>query len=649
MARMNTAPAFRKFLAASTAAASIAASAAETPYGVCAHLHRVKDPAERAEECGWIAATGIGRVRFDFEWRRVQKAPGAPFDFSHYDAVVDDAARAGLTPLPILFDVPKWAEPVWEHLDDWAAFVGAVAGRYRGAFPEIEIWNEENLRGFWKHQPDPARYAETLRAAYEAAKRANPDVRVLFGGVAGIPLDFIEGVYEAGGGKFFDAMNVHPYSHPAQPEWSLDAKLEDLRALMARHGDAGKPVVITELGWPTHDARIYGVHILAAGLAVARPEMKTWRAVYAAAESRGDGTPPREIAQAVEKALPAGSTVEACFGARLRERLAAGDVDLVVYPFDEKFPVDTFDAVRAFVDAGGVLADLGGMPMWFRTSEPSPGVFSREQDSSGASSEKFRRSLKIGVAAWWMDGSLPREDAAAFPTEAAKAAGFRGDPAGERASRYQTPALLGPDDEFIPLLRLESPDGNGPVAASVTRLGGGRRGCVIVSGAKGRGAAGSAGEDGQARYLPRAMAIAFAEGVEQYFWYEFRGRETDPQYSEHHFGLTHSNFTPKPAWGAYRNFVLARPAGSVQAPGPWHDEARTVFFPQWTRPDGTKAGIVWKTGETEKKVLSFDSQDVSFRDYTGRLVRPVPAGNQAFEIPVGENPVYFEGGALLSL
>ena len=51
-----------------------------SPYGVCAHLHRVKDPAERREECAWIAATGIRRVRFDFEWRRVQARPGGAFD-----------------------------------------------------------------------------------------------------------------------------------------------------------------------------------------------------------------------------------------------------------------------------------------------------------------------------------------------------------------------------------------------------------------------------------------------------------------------------------------------------------------------------------------------------------------------------------------
>ena len=158
------------------------------------------------------------------------------------------------------------------------------------------------------------------------------------------------------------------------------------------------------------------------------------------------------------------------------------------------------------------------------------------------------------------------------------------------------------------------------------------------------------------------MAIAFAEGVERYFWYEYRAPEEDPTYSEDHFGITHANMTPKPAWGAYRNFILARPAGSVQSSEPWHNEARKLFFPQWTRPDGTPAGIVWKTGATERMALRFSISkhpgreapnfqtsklpSISFRDYTGRTVVPARDVDGAYLVPVGESPIYFEGGAL---
>ncbi len=615
---------------------------AASPYGVCAHLHRVRDPEFRAKECRRIAETGIGRVRFDFEWWRIQKGPGEPFDFSHYDAVMADAEAAGLAVLPIVYGnpVPKWADPVWEHLDEWGRYVEAVVAHYGDRLPDIEIWNEQNLKGFWHHEPDPKRYAEVLRVAYEAAKRANPRVRVLFGGTAGTPWDFIEGVYEAGGGPFFDVMNVHPYNHPRAPEGNLDSRLEQLRSLMAKYGDAGKPIVITEHGWPTHHMKIDSLYILRAGLKIARPEQTSWRVVLAVTEAGPGGAPPKVSAEDFGTALPPGSTLEVCFGKRLRERLQAGDVDLVVYPFDETFPVDTIEDVLAFVDAGGVLADFGGMPMWYPARETEPGVFKlEEQDAEG----RFRNRLRVGVAAFWTNPALPRSGAA-FATEAALAAGFKGDPAGIPVARFQTPELLRDGDEFIPILTMKDAKGNEAVGASVTRLNGGANGCVIVCGVLGRGLQ-SAGEDGQARYLPRAMALAFAEGVEHYCWYEFRSPENDPLYSEDHFGITHRDLSPKPAFWAYRTFVAMRPEGSVQTPGPWHDETREFFFPRWTRPDGTEAGVLWTTGPAETRELQFDAPNIRFFDAFGHPLALFRTATGAWRVPVSGDPTYFEIGS----
>ena len=632
-------------LALSFAAATAAANVAPEPYGVCAHLHRVRDPEFRAKECRRIAEAGIGRVRFDFEWWRIQKGPGEPFDFSHYDAVMADAEAAGLSVLPIIYGnpLPKWADPIWEHLDEWGRYVEAVVAHYGDRLPDIEIWNEQNLKGFWHHEPDPARYAEALRVAYVAAKRANPRVRVLFGGTAGTPWDFIEGVYKAGGGPFFDVMNVHPYNHPRAPEGNLDARLEQLRDLMAKYGDAEKPIAITEHGWPTHHMKIDSLYILRAGLKIARPEQKSWRVVLAVTEAGPDGAPPKVSAEDFGAALPPGSTLEVCFGERLRERLQAGDVDLVVYPFDETFPVDTVEDVMAFVEAGGVLADFGGMPMWYPARETAPGVFKlEEQDAEG----RFRNRLRVGVAAFWTNKALPRSGAA-FATEAALAAGFKGDPAGIPVARFQTPELLREGDEFIPILTMKDADGHEAAGASVTRLNGGANGCVIFCGVLGRGLQ-SAGEDGQARYLPRAMAIAFAEGVEHYCWYEFRSPENDPLYSEDHFGIVHRDLSPKPAFQACRVFTKMRPVGSVQTPVPWRDVARGLYFPQWTRPDGVKAGVIWKTGGAERLALRFETapSGITFRSLAGRIMRPERDAAGAYLLPVGEDPIYFTGGSL---
>ena len=609
------------------------------PYGVCAHLPR-HDAEFRNEECANIAALGASTVRFGVSWRSMQKSPEMPLDFSRLDAIVAEAESHGLTILPILYWPPKWAQPVYEHLDEYAAFIGAVVEHYGEHFPAIELWNEENLKHFWGEEPDPAKFALVLKAGYEAAKLPNSGLRndpripqstatpetripapglplVYFGGTAGVPLDYIRKVYEAGGGPFFDAMNVHPYSHPYAPEGDLDKKLENLRALMAEFGDAEKPIVITEHGWPTHDATVKSASILLAGLKVARPEQKSWRAVYATTHA-GDAA----IAAAIEAILPPGSSCEVCFGDRLRERLAADDVDAVIYPFDSSFPEDTFAEVREFVRNGGVLVDTGGAPMWWRCREVEPGRFERLEQDNGEN--PLRARLRVDVDAWWLNPALPQEGRA-FPTDTALAAGYKGDPAGERVWRFFTPRLLQPGDELIPLLTLENDGtttnrvdannsslvtrhssldgGNAAVAACVLRFYSDFKGAIVLSGDKTRGQAASNDETNQARYLTRAMAIAFAEGVERYFWYEFRAPETDPTYSEDHFGLTHSDMAPKPAFDAYRNFVAKRPAGSIQRRVPLRNPATGVWRSEWTRPDGTVAGVFWKPGEIEEPVF----------------------------------------------
>ena len=674
-------------------------STGAAPYGLCAHLPR-HDSDFRRRECASIADAGATTVRFGVSWRSMQKAPDAPLDFSKLDAIVTEAAEQGLTILPILYWPPKWAQPIYEHLDEYAAFIGAVVARYGERFPAIEIWNEENLLHFWGETPDPEKYAAVLKAAYQAAKKAGAEFAaqrpvgavlqtaplVYLGGTAGVPLPFIEGIYRAGGGAFFDAMNVHPYSHPNPPEGDLERKLENLRALMAKYGDAEKPIVITEHGWPTHKMGIPSVSLLLAGLKTARPDLARWRVAYATTGGAGG-----DIAAALEEVLPAGSTAEECGGARLRERLAAGDVDAVIYPFDETFPSETFEDVLRFVKEGGTLVDFGGVPLWMRCAEQPDGSFARVADGKSGDPLRRREALRIDCTGAHRDPSMPAEGRA-FPTAVATAAGFKGDPAGERAFRYFTPRLLQPGDTFIPLMEQPAEQGFAPgapqsaglgsvpgasapgraglretplCAACVIRFGGDFKGSLVLSGLKARGKFGTNGEENQARYLARAMAIAFAEGVERYFWYEYRSVEKDPTYSEDHFGIVHADLAPKPARAAYRAFTEMRPAGSVQRSCPWRDDARGLYFPQWTRPDGAPAGMIWKNGATACMALRFSPSKlpnlqgasapniqtsklptITFRDNAGRTVELATGADGTYLVPVGESPIYFEGGAL---
>ena len=582
--------------AVSVAAQPSARPSAASPYGVCSHITRAGF-GYRDESCARIAEAGIGAIRSDVDWQRCQPEPDGPFDFSRYDEAIASCEAQGLRFLPILMRPPKWATPVWEHLDAWEAFVEAFVRRYGSRCQDVEIMNEPNLRVFWGSEPDAAKYASVLKAAYAAAKRADPSVRVLLGGLSGVPLPYLRGVLQSGGVSAFDAICIHPYTHPYAPEPALERDIAALRGLLGKFGVADKPIIVSELGWPTHDANVEGLPLLRTLLAAARPEQTAWRCVFATASDTGGDI----VAARIAAALPPGSTCEVLSGDALCARLAKGDVDAVVYPFDETFPADTFDAVFAFVRDGGVLADLGGMPLWYPCTETTPGVFSR--NPRGEDAEPLRRRLRLSLDAFWLDPATPREGRA-FPTAAARAAGYKGDPAGERARRFQKPDRLGPDDEWIPILTLPGSASGGPrVAASVIRYGGDMKGCLAVSGVKGRNASVPIDESAQANYLVRSFAICLALGVESYYWYEFRSTETDPHYSDHHFGLTHADFSPKPALRAYMDFIAARPAGSVQQNVPLRDEATGLYRSEWTRPDGTTAGVVWKPGEIETPVF----------------------------------------------
>ena len=602
-------------------------------YGICSHLAG-GEYKKLDETCDMIALTGIRYVRADFNWNHCQKKPGGEWDFSQFDRVVTAAEKRGLTVLPILFGIPSWAHPVWEHLEEWGDYVGRIVERYGDRMPVVEIWNEENLAGFWKSPPNPQQYAETLRVAYAAAKRANPSVRVALGGTSGVPLDYIRGVYEHGGAKFFDIMNVHPYSRPARPEGFVDRELDALRKLMKEFGDEGKAIWITEIGWPTQTRNVGDFGLVKAALRVSRPEKRRWKVILADCGTNRNEQAERDYLSV----LPLGSEVVSCSPTETNRRLAEGWADAVFYPKYESYPVETVSAVRKFVKEGGTLLDFGGMPMWAPFKE-------KEGKLQSWKTWEDRAALRIGVDAWFMNDKSAPEILRCFVTEDGQKAGVNFLPDGLKFTRFQTAQYLKPGDRMVPLMAGKNPkNGKDVVGACVYLFDSDFKGRIAVSGLR-VGINAENTEFEQAQYLVRALALAFAEGVEAFFPYEFRAEERDQFDREHHFGITHSNFAPKPAWGAYKNFISCRPVGSKQVEGPWRDE-KGCCFPQWTCPDGKAAGMLWTTGPDEEHAISFDSDRVGFRNMAGRVIVPRKLGPRTWLVPFTGSPIYFIGGRI---
>jgi len=212
-----------------------------------------------------------------FPWAYYEPAKGR-FVWNHADMVVDHARAQGLTVIARLGFVPEWARPKdttalyldEEGYDDFADYVYAFVEHFRGRVDYIIIWNEPNLRHEWGNRDvDPAGYVELLRRAYQRAKEANPEVKVLAGALAptlapeGSPdgmndLVYLQRMYEAGAAPWFDILAVHAYGwvyppeDPPNPEVVNFRRTELIREIMVQNGDGDTPIIITEAGWNDH-------------------------------------------------------------------------------------------------------------------------------------------------------------------------------------------------------------------------------------------------------------------------------------------------------------------------------------------------------------------------------------------------------------
>jgi hypothetical protein len=232
------------------------------------HTLRADDQMLRlASEAGFDAVVQV------FSWFEIEPTR-QEWHWQVPDSVVRAAEHYDLDLIVRLDSLPAWAAEeaaagqVANLSHDYAAFAGWVAQRYRGHIKGYIVWNEPNLAREWGgRRPDPAAYTELLRQAYEAIKAADPEACVVSAGLAPTnhqnaeAMDdraFLEAMYQAGAGAYFDALGAHPYGFaypPDDPRGAHDglnlARLLDLREIMEAHGDGDKPIWVTELGWTT--------------------------------------------------------------------------------------------------------------------------------------------------------------------------------------------------------------------------------------------------------------------------------------------------------------------------------------------------------------------------------------------------------------
>jgi O-antigen ligase len=220
------------------------------------------------ENLDLIAQTGFVWVRQTFAWDTIEPQSGQ-YDWDTYDAIVAGASERGLRLVAVLERSPAWAAPSPAappgDLDAFSGFAGALARRYGDQIDVYQVWDEPNLSSGWGGPPDPIDYVAMLEAAYQAIHVADSKAMVLTAGLAPTietgpdnlsDILYLRGLYDNGAAPFFDGVAGKPYGFDSGPDdRRADPNLTNfsrfilLREEMERHGDAGKPLWASHVGW----------------------------------------------------------------------------------------------------------------------------------------------------------------------------------------------------------------------------------------------------------------------------------------------------------------------------------------------------------------------------------------------------------------
>ncbi len=568
------------------------------PYGICSHISRPAiDFPLREQNLAQMNTLGVGWVRTDLDWYTGMKDGDTRFDPTVFDSTLISCEAHGVRWLPVL-DRGNNQAKAWEDVPGYLRYIRLLAEHYRGRLDHWEVINEVNLIPGWTKEELGRNYAAVLRAVYDELKRINPDCRVVYGGQGEVWDEFLETVCKEGFYQHTDVMNFHTYNAPEE----LPASFRRIRSMMDRYGWS-KPVWLTETGFHT------------------QPPLKAnhsefYRDVLPEALRRIGLKPSRcrvAIVYDVDARVPAPTEEELLYYSAFREvRLIRAaevkDIDaeryqLLVPSYGEFFPGEHTDAVVQYVRDGGTLLCPRGVPFAYNASKDN--AYTQE----GMNTAHGR--LHMGFRFWWDDKRVPEVPTWCRPAEGMSHT-YTWHFDKTRSSRFLTDSTLKPGDRVTPLVQAGNEDYTGTVAA-LYEFDSELKGNIIV---QTRMDDEWRSEAEQARRLPRAFLISFAYGIDKVFWYKLCNFGQNLDDHESHFGIIHSDFSPKPAFAAMKTLTELCPEHSTR---PVLTVDGDLYEARWQHPDGRHVTAIWTTGA--RRMVSVKDKPLFVRNHLGENVR----------------------------
>jgi len=335
---------------------------------------------------------------WSLKWQDVEPEPGR-FTFEEPDRQIDRARKADLRVLGLVpFPSSNWSSSAPESVKVTASYPGnrarvAYAPRDEAEFENFVEQSVKHYQGrirWWQVFNEPlytdyslprargynaADYARWTKAFAKAARRADPQCRVL-AGIGGINdgqiMDDFERFFAAGGLAAVDAIDIHHYPQLRPPEF-IEGLLEKLNALMDKHGGR-KPIWMTEYGYYAED-QPWEVPLLARGF---------------------------------DQPLPS-ERVQAEYAVRWATILVAGGVDKIFYHAGTCGGINDGSLEGVFFDYGGAPRKVyAAQAVLARVLTPTCRLVKRLSLGEGVRAYLFRDGTRLWAVVWAQPDAKPR-------------------------------------------------------------------------------------------------------------------------------------------------------------------------------------------------------------------------------------------------
>ncbi|MGB9624681.1 MAG: beta-galactosidase [Phycisphaerae bacterium] len=226
----------------------IPATPAVNPIGVGMYLYRQHGNPQSHKAMMDLAdmarRAGVKWTREEIDWDVTEPEKGR-YEWRFYDDLVKVANDHGIQVYGLLCywpDYPGSDKIMYTEagVKEYARWTAQVVRHYKDRIRHWEIWNEPNIF-FWSGPKEL--YIEALKQACAAIRQEDPDAKVLGCSTAGIDAAFIRKVVDANAP--FDILTIHPYRGSLNER----AFIDELKR--TQESVDGRPVWITEMGWPT--------------------------------------------------------------------------------------------------------------------------------------------------------------------------------------------------------------------------------------------------------------------------------------------------------------------------------------------------------------------------------------------------------------